>query len=371
LEKEIGSGAEGRVFATDDSPSTAVKIFHPEFRQKKEDKIRAMVKQRNQPTDLTRRKENVRSIAWPQEIVFDASTADFLGYTMPKEEIEKTDTALVYAIKELGWTSCSERFRLGVALNLVIMIGEIHKLGHAIGDFNHENIRVQDGYIKLIDCDGFHISDGTETYSESFFGERYAPPEERPKALEDVRKADYFCLAVHIFQFLMEGEHPYRGKGPDAVGGGWRNKIEQNEFPYADPSSKIDPPDGMQETYDALPKEIKEEFRRCFVEGRDDAEKRPGYKVWETILKDAIDLTEEAESKSTPENNSERERSNKEVNRVNVAPPEELNSTSSSLSDKVVKTFDSIFFEAARSLSYLGWLLLLLLIIFLISASIL
>ena len=290
LDTRIDSGNEGEVFGIKESKETVVKIFHPEYRNSKEDKIRAMIKTSNQPTPETPADDDFRSIVWPQEIVEDASTGEFLGYAMPREDLDTASNALLFALSDADWTN-----RLAAALNLAIMVDTIHQHGHAIGDFNEGNILIADGYIKLIDCDGFHIKDGIRVYSGETFKPRYSPPEGRPQKISDVRKADRFCLAIHIFQFLMDGEHPYRVPGKDGVPGNFRDKIKQNSFPYSDSSVSL--PQDLQQKYDNLPQKIQEKFELCFEQGKSEESLRPRAEEWRDVLMDVAGLEREPQDR--------------------------------------------------------------------------
>lgn len=264
---KIGSGTEGNVYQLDTQSSTVVKIFKDNYRNGKEAKIRAMVEPENQPVDHTYRDEGVRSIIWPQEVVEDASTGEFLGYSMSEKDLDGVDNALVYAMSELDYDESSEAERLTVAFNLALMVFSIHKEGHGMGDFNEENIFIDDGYVTLIDCDAFHIDAGPQVYEGDTYLPRYSPPEKRPDSLSGVRKADRFCLGVHIFQCLMEGMHPYLAKGSDAVNGDWADQIENGQFPYRASSADMHPHEGQKEKYDRLPARVTDLFEDCFNTG--------------------------------------------------------------------------------------------------------
>jgi DNA-binding helix-hairpin-helix protein with protein kinase domain len=298
LGDKIGSGEEGEVYSVRDSEPIAVKIFFPEYRQTKESKIRSMVKESNRPDDLISKGGNRRSIIWPETVIENMATGEFLGYTMPQEDLEGVDTALVGASK-LDWVRNSVK-GLGIAFNLTIMVKKIHDLGHAVGDFNHKNIIIDDGYIKLIDCDGFDISNNGDTYSANTIGTRYTPPEGRPDNIEAVQKMDRFCLAVHIFQFLMKGNHPFRAIGSDAVGGDCRDKIKQNEFPYINSSQNISPPENLKIEYNHIPADLKKLLVKCFTTGKyENLDVRPTPTDWKNTLEKVLDFDDETNKEDT------------------------------------------------------------------------
>jgi hypothetical protein len=256
--EQLDEGAEGEIYSLKGDSSSVIKIFYESDRATKANKVKAMIQET--PDDPA---DDFHSIVWPQAIV--ENSGDFLGYSMPRLDLSEWTKALVYAMKISPNSSLKERLR--PAYNLAYMVYKIQDQGHALGDFNHENIFVKDGNISLIDCDGFHIKANGIVYEGDTFKKRYSPPEKRPPELEEVKVADRFCLGVHIFQLLMDGYHPYHAKGSNAEGGDWGVKIAQNSFPYTDSAAGFEPPEpGLQQKYDNLPQEIQDLFQDCFSE---------------------------------------------------------------------------------------------------------
>jgi hypothetical protein len=270
--EQIGGGAEGNVYEVKDSELVLKKFDNP---GKKQQKVSAMVK--NKPDDPTYNQHGVRSIIWPDELARNPDTGAFLGYVMPYKDLSSVKSALEYAMTELS-NSTPERRRES-AKNLAIAVKAIHQEGHAIGDFNHENILIDDGFVILIDCDAFHITDGNATYSGSTYSKRYAPPEKRGTGEPDsVKEADKFCLGVHIFQFLLGGAHPFQAQ---SANGDWPSVIRSTPFPYLDGNSSVQPINNNQQQYDQLPKELREKFEDCFTEtGKDLIYGRPDPTDW-------------------------------------------------------------------------------------------
>lgn len=256
IDEEIGAGAEGSVYRVDGS--TAVKILDENLRKKKESKVNAMVD--NSPPDP----QYSASIAWPDGIITDMS-GSFLGYSMPYKNPDEFKPALEYAFAELGSEESNKLKRYKVARNLTAAVKSVHEAGHAVGDFNHYNILVRDdGYVTLIDCDAFQISGDQDTYGGQTYFVRYAPPEGRGQTLRQAQGTDRFCLGVHIFQFLMGGEHPYQAQGDDAANGDWPDVIEGNPFPYMNTKKDVSPVGDNLTKYQKLPSAIKDLFCECF-----------------------------------------------------------------------------------------------------------
>lgn len=258
----VGSGREGDVYRIEGSPDQVVKLFYPDRRDQKEAKVRAMIGEK--PADRTYKRKGVRSIIWPEAVATEPSSRAFLGYRMPYKDLEEATPAFEYSVVDLSWENSSIEDRFKAARNLAIMVRNIHRAGHAMGDFNDKNILIDDGYVTLIDCDAFHVSDGDTIHGDSTYHPRYSPPQKRGHSLTAVQEADKFCLGVHLFQFMLEGNHPYQAVGDEAANGDWADKIQRNPFPYEDTESDVRPGDGMQAKYNQLPSEIRALFEECF-----------------------------------------------------------------------------------------------------------
>jgi DNA-binding helix-hairpin-helix protein with protein kinase domain len=162
----------------------------------------------------------------------------------------------------------------------------IHKQGHAIGDMNHDNILVKDGYISLIDCDSYHITKGNQEFSGKTYFHRYHPPEKRGKGIDEVQLADRFGLAIHIFQLLMSGFHPYQSKGLEVnKHEGFENKIKYTRFTYDNPVPKRSEPAPQAPPYNELPANVQSLFNKCFVLGKRDPDMRPSAEEWVRTLR--------------------------------------------------------------------------------------
>lgn len=211
---------------------------------------------------------------------------------MPIVDHEDSVTIFEYAHSDeypRGDAGMTEVYRTGE--NLARMVNNIHNSGHAIGDFNHKNIRVKNGYIALVDCDSYHIRVGPgKKYQDNKLDKRYAPPEELTGSITGMQSADLFCLGVHIFQILMDAHHPYIPSDDS-----WTPKNAGNVedwikhpkflFPYENNNDDITAPPALQERYDGFPEKIRKLFERCFsqtstIGGMD----RPKAKDWVLAL---------------------------------------------------------------------------------------
>ncbi|WP_338740519.1 protein kinase domain-containing protein [Haloplanus salilacus] len=291
LGAQLGTGAEGAVYRVQGIESEVVKIFEETKRVEKADKVQAMVA--NPPTDPTHRERDVRSIVWPTAVVEDPSTDAFLGYTMPRVDLDAYKNVQRYAREDMQWSDSEPETRYKTALNVALVFEAIHKQGHAIGDLNHQNILVDGGYVALIDCDAFHISGANDTYGDDTYFPRYAPPEGRARTLSAVREGDRFGLGIHIFQLLMEGFHPFQAQGPAATTGDFGDMIEGNRFLYTDPRPEGLEPHDHSPDYDELPADIRELFDKCFHAGKEHPIARPKASEWTRTLKTVTGLTDD------------------------------------------------------------------------------
>ncbi|WP_338740517.1 hypothetical protein [Haloplanus salilacus] len=287
LGERLGIGVEGSVYALPGSDEV-VKVFEEERRSEKADKVRAMIA--NPPTDTTHLQSDVRSIVWPTGVVEDRS-GSFLGYTMPRVDLDQYKDAHRYAREDLRWADSDPERRYATAHNLAIVVDAIHEQDHAIGDLNHGDILVDDRYVTLIDCDAFHISGEDGAYGGDTYLPRYAPLEGRGDSLDAAREADRFGLGVHIFQLLMEGFHPFQAQGRWAQSGGFADMIENNPFPYEDPEpDEVEPHDDAPD-YDRLPENVRDLFADCF-DGKACGWIRPSPDDWIVALRRAAGLLE-------------------------------------------------------------------------------
>lgn len=372
----VGTGAEGTVYRVKHSDSEVVKIFEKQKRNKKNGKVQAMIA--NKPTDPTYERSNsdTRSIVWPTAIVEDPDTEEFLGYTMPYKDLADHKNACRYARENLRWNASNPKNRYKTALNLVRVIQAIHEQGHAIGDLNHQNILINDGYVSVIDCDGFHISSAQKQsiYPDETFFPRYAPPEGRADTIKNVKLGDRFGIAVHLFQLLMEGFHPFQGQGPSAAGGRYRDMIKHNKFIYSSSLSQGVNPHSQAPDYERLPADIRDLFLRCFDAGKTESNKnnRPKMDEWSRVLTSVIggSGTPSTRGNNTTGSGSSgqtiQSKTGSKTQTVNNNRKKEPSQTQNiSPKDKKPQRrelFETVTAEVKRTMLYLGGLLLILFI---------
>jgi len=149
---------------------------------------------------------------------------------------------------------------------------------------NQKNILVNDWFISLIDCDGFHVQGESRTYGSRTFRPRFTPPEGLGDTIEEVRLCDRFGLGIHIFQILMEGFHPFHGQGPGTTGGSCDDWIRNHPFPYENPIPGHIEPYDQAPPYDEIHADLQELFAKCFVDAKANPKKRPSPLEWAKTL---------------------------------------------------------------------------------------
>ncbi|MGU9849740.1 protein kinase domain-containing protein [Pseudomonas koreensis] len=228
LDKRLGKGGEGDVYALLGHADRAVKIYKAELRRSRESKVRAMVEGRL--ADAT------TLVAFPSEVVTDSS-GDFAGFSMrlvagyrPLHELYSPKS------RKIHFPKTDYRFLVRVAQNVARAVATVHQAGCIIGDLNHSGVLVaQDATVALIDADSFQFSLKGQSYPCVVGMEDFTPPELHGVSFSSVKRTqahDNFGLAVAIFQLLVMGKHPYSGRfsGADLSLG---QSIAQNRFAFS------------------------------------------------------------------------------------------------------------------------------------------
>ncbi|PTQ70316.1 helix-hairpin-helix domain-containing protein [Pseudomonas sp. GV071] len=278
LDKKLGKGGEGDVYALAGRPDRAVKIYKAELRTSRESKVRAMVE--------GRLAESTGLVAFPFDVVTDPSGV-FAGFSMrlvagyrPLHELYSPKS------RKIHFPKADYRFLVRVAQNVARAVATVHQAGCIIGDLNHSGVLVgQDATVALIDADSFQFSLKGHLYPCVVGTEDFTPPELHGISLSTVKRTqahDNFGLAVAIFQLLVMGKHPYAGRfnGPDLSLG---QSIAQNRFAFSvkrRDETRTTPPPGSVLLED-LPPSIANAFETAFGLN---AVSRPDPAAWVGLL---------------------------------------------------------------------------------------
>ncbi|ADP80495.1 hypothetical protein [Pseudofrankia inefficax] len=177
--RPFGDAGQGRLYAREGHPGTAVKLFSPAFLFRSATDLRAKLTWMigHPPADVAGRYR----FAWPRELVVDRTGA-LAGYTMPGP----ADGAELRALFVRGRQQPAEarlpdwlvgpparrldradrprvagdwRLLTRAAANLAAATAALHELGYVVGDFHDGLVRVgSTGTITLVDCDAMQVT---------------------------------------------------------------------------------------------------------------------------------------------------------------------------------------------------------------------
>jgi len=290
--KPLAAGGEGEIYDILGQPSLVAKIYKPG--KTSLDKEKKLVRMVDFPPD----KSVLSQIAWPQDVLYNAG--QFVGFVMPKMNINE-DLNVVYEYgasskyPDMPWEN-----RLIIAENLCAVLDSVHTAGHTCGDFNPKNISVnpKTGHIMLLDTDSYHIQDGKDTYRCDVGIPEYLPAEVQVKMRGGGTLAtaklptfshdtDNFALAIHIFQLLMNGVHPFAcaiiPSQSSVTAPQPSDNIIKGEFPFMQniPGTKIP---AYAPKITILPQELQDLFERAFIDGHFNPGTRPKPAEWHKAL---------------------------------------------------------------------------------------
>lgn len=288
-------------YRIDDSESDAAKLFESTDVDKKS--LRAKIEEMIQhPPEVPADSGENLSFAWPNNVLESDESGEFLGYQMSLPVLQDATDVLSFAqeyssretesatgvlqtlLNSIGIAgSTSEDRRYTVALALAEGVDALHRVGYAIGNFHHSKILVDGTNVVFVDCDEFHIGTETELMKDNNGAPVYVPPTDEA-TIEVVQQSDRFALAVHIFQLLMDGYHPFQATGSEALECRSEAMIRENPFPYRAPDAEYLSPPEDTPSYAELPPEIRDLFEVCFIEGIQVPEMRPPASKWIDVL---------------------------------------------------------------------------------------
>ncbi len=285
----IARGGEAIVYAVQRQPDAVAKIYTAQ-RDDYDRKLGWMIAN---PPDDPNQSIGHPSIAWPRERLYDAN-GRLVGYLMPRihgavKLLEVFNPRLrAQTLPSFNW-----KYLHRAARNLASALDALHARDYVVGDLNESNILVMPtALVTLIDTDSFQAraqSNGrTELYPCPVARWEYTPPELQGRALDRTPRLpehDAFGLGVLIFQMLLNGSHPFRGRwlgrgDPPAI----EERIKSGWFPHGSaaggrivPLQNMLPLNTLDPTVAAL-------IERCFVEGHRNPRRRPTPDEWKVAL---------------------------------------------------------------------------------------
>ncbi|MFI6823116.1 hypothetical protein ACIBJE_19485 [Micromonospora sp. NPDC050187] len=296
-DRRLAAGGEGEVFSVRVPQGMAFKRYFPTALDRDPhlaDRVAAMVRQ--PPNSSIEGQSGHILLAWPREVVFDDSR--FVGFLMPL--IDATSTVELHrttnptdrgdATGDTAWLrGFTWQYLIRIAANLALATHAVHDTGAVIGDFNERNIRVsRQALVTLLDCDSMQIQE--KSTGRTFLCHVGRPDFTAPELIgadwrTTVRRpsSDLFALAVHIYQLLLEGEHPFRGRWS---GGGSKPTVPElarsGTWTHSGSPSLSPRPSAIG--IEILPAEVRNLFRQAFEHGATDPDARPSAAQWYAAL---------------------------------------------------------------------------------------
>ena len=294
--KPFASGGEGFIHSVNGNPDIVAKIYRPEkLSYEKERKLIKMI-------DYKPEEDMLMQIAWPVDVLYDSYNR-FAGFTMRRMSVNE-DLNFIY---EYGagakYPNLSWENKIIIAENLCAVLHSIHDNGHHVcGDLNPKNISVdpKTGFVVFLDTDSYHIQDGINTYRCNVGIPEYLPFEIQNKMRGGrnlitadlptfTEETDNFALAIHIFQLLMNGAHPFScavlPSHSSVPAPQPSDNIIKGKFPYMMTLTGVKIPVYAPEIK-ILTKRMQELFKRAFIDGHKDPLKRPKPDEWHPALRE-------------------------------------------------------------------------------------
>lgn len=234
----VNEGREGTIYRLPNSPKV-VKIFsNPVWKKTGIDHLLHL------PNRLP------KQLIFPQERVYFGS--EFIGYVM--DEVKVKDSFFIWLAKSQITESGLTTFR-----ELIKLIEYIHQLGLVVGDFNEDNIFLDDtGKIVFIDTDGWHSpAHRGITHSPNH---NHVDPYAKTKGSFDVT-SDYFVLYSMLYSYLTK-ENPYFSRLQRSLT--LEQQVQDKQTTLARPGLVRSGRIQKQFLIRSLPKKIKERFELVF-----------------------------------------------------------------------------------------------------------
>jgi DNA-binding helix-hairpin-helix protein with protein kinase domain len=289
LRQIVAAGGEATIYTIPERPRFLAKVYHHPTAERAE-KLAIML---GAPPDDPMAGTGHPSIAWPTTRLRAAEAPHIVGFFMPY--VEQGRLAVEIYNPRVRQQLCPlfhYRYLVRTAHNLAAAVRAIHERGYIIGDINESNVLVTNqALVTLVDTDSFQVRAPGRLFRCRVGKPEYMPPELHAARLGEIDRGpehDSFGLAVLIFQFLMQGFHPfagvYHGLGEAAS---LPNRIAEGHWPYTRGKERHYRPSPHAPPWASLPLAVQELMWACFEEGRHDPRRRPSAAAWQRALQEA------------------------------------------------------------------------------------
>ena len=303
----LGSGGEGEVYRLQNHLGLVAKIYRRD--KLNADTINKLEVMIAYPPNTEDEQTGRLFVSWPKDTVHDTENGPVIGFLMPI--VNKTNGLFDYynpSLRRRNAPHVNYANLCSVAKNLAIALDRLHGLDYTyiIGDINESNAYITGNEnVTLIDADSFQVTDrrvtDKRTTQPTIYRCLVGKPEYTPPELQGVNFGeidrdvyhDNFALAVVIYQLLMEGTHPFRGKYTGVRSGSSEPpkveaNIEQGNFLYSRRRAVSLNPMPKSLPWESLPENIRDLFAKCFDEGFRHRERRPQPREWIDALDEAM-----------------------------------------------------------------------------------
>jgi serine/threonine protein kinase len=217
----IAEGAAGTIHRVIGSQDFLAKIYKGKNNLKEyEEKIDAMLLYRPDLPLFSNQGKTYVQIAWPEAKV--VRRGHFVGFIMKEVNLQASTTLsnmLQKSTRKFNGLPEYYGARVHLALNLALLMVELHTLGHYMIDMKPQNIRFYPGpfYLAILDTDGFSIN-GSRRFPARMYSDEFIAPEAQGLKPEQLGlEQDLFALSIIIFQLLNNGVHPFQGVDPPSA----------------------------------------------------------------------------------------------------------------------------------------------------------
>ncbi len=223
-------------------------------------------------------------VAWPVALLYDANAAKpehLIGFVMPLFADALPLTKLTSAKqRKQQFPGLPGHGLLAASQTIAQAVAHLHgpsgSNGFCIGDLTPRNVMITPGLqCRLTDADSYQIESHTAVFRATDTTPAYRSPRMATAAAagqgfpQVTPDDDAFCLAVILFQVLVDGAHPFAA-GERFEVSGIKPDEEANmlakRFPYAQPDQMF-PPKIRLQTYQKLPTSIRAAFEQVFQRG--------------------------------------------------------------------------------------------------------